>query len=339
VTALTHLVVGPDEHGVTRYALRCAEADGGPVVRVPQPLRLPALPALLRRLAARDGGAVHLHLTDHLLGRDPAEAAEVVHRISRRHRLTVTLHDLPQASDGRHHGARARCYARVVSSVRGAIVSSHHELELLREALHRTGDTLPEHRLAVVPHLVEPPAAPPLRPAPQWPPDVAVLGFVYPGKGHLEALRSLHGLAQEVGLVALGRASRGHQDLVDDLAALAGADGRRFACTGWVADDQLHRRLQQVAVPVVAHAHVSASGSLATWLSAGRRPVALRNRYVEEVEASSPGSLAVVDDLRAGVAAALADPASTWLPAGTAVGPDASAVAAAVARLVGRWAA
>jgi glycosyltransferase involved in cell wall biosynthesis len=287
------------------------------------------------------GAPVHLHLTDHLLGRTPDEAAAVAERLARHARLTVTLHDLPQPSDGRAHAARARCYARVAVAARGVVVSSEHELVLLRTVLGEGAAALAD-RLAVVPHLVQPRlpgTRSDLARGAGAPRDVVVLGFVYPGKGHDPALSALTGLDPDVGLLALGAPSPGHQHLVDDLADRARRLGRRFTCTGWVADDEIADHLARAAVPLVAHEHVSASGSLGTWMSAGRRPLAPRNPYVEEVAARMPGAVHVVTDLAAGLRAALADPALTWLADDVLLGPDAAEVGSRVERLTRRWAA
>ena len=88
-----HLLLGPDTHGVTRYAGEVAGAARAPVVRDVAQL----VP----------GAAVHLHLTDRLLAREPAEAAAAVEQLARRVRLTVTLHDVPQPTDGPVFAARA----------------------------------------------------------------------------------------------------------------------------------------------------------------------------------------------------------------------------------------
>ena len=95
-----HLLLGPDTHGVTRYAGEVADAARAPVVRDVAQL----VP----------GAAVHLHLTDRLLGSDPLDAAAVVEQLARRVRLTVTLHDVPQPTDGPVFAARAAAYGRLV---------------------------------------------------------------------------------------------------------------------------------------------------------------------------------------------------------------------------------
>ena len=65
------------------------------------------LPALLAGLDRLDGprpadgpARVHLHVTDHLLGRSPEEALAVVAALAARGPVSLTLHDLPQPSDG-----------------------------------------------------------------------------------------------------------------------------------------------------------------------------------------------------------------------------------------------
>ncbi|MEO7746382.1 MAG: hypothetical protein ABIV05_09175, partial [Actinomycetota bacterium] len=158
-------------------------------------------------------------------------------------------------------------------------------------------------------------------------PDVGLLGFVYPGKGHLEVLEALDTLPPDVGVLVLGRASDGHEDLLDELADRAREVGRRWCVTGYLPDAELAHRLRAVAVPVAAHRHLSASGSIGTWLAAGRRPLVPRGRYVDELARRLPGALTVYDDLPAALRRAVADPASTWLAPGTPIGPSTAEVA------------
>ncbi|MCS5723063.1 hypothetical protein N1029_13765 [Herbiconiux sp. CPCC 203406] len=116
-------------------------------------------------------------------------------------------------------------------------------------------------------------------------------------------------------MVALGRASGGHEHDLERMRVRAARRGLRFEATGYLSDPELLRRARRVAVPVIAHDHVSASGSLASWISAGRRPLVVRSRYMEEMAELRPGTLTLVgpEDLAEGIARALADPASTWL--------------------------
>jgi glycosyltransferase involved in cell wall biosynthesis len=311
-----HLLVGPAEHGVVRYARELAEADGGP---------------------RGDADVVHVHYTDRLFGPTAETSAEVFvgRAVAMGRPVVVTLHDVPP-HDGSvlqrrraaayaavvgacaavvvtlhdvppHDGSvlqrrRAAAYAAVVGACAAVVVNSEHEATRLRAF----ADVVP----AVVPLPVQP-----LPPGPVPPPDgqVVVLGFLYPGKGHEEALRAL---PPGVGLTALGKPSDGHEDLVASLAELG-----PLTVTGYVPDDELPARLRAASVPLAPHRHVSASGSIGSWLAAGRRPLVPDVAYTREVAQRSPGTLWLYDELAPALAAALADPARTWLDPGTPVGP------------------
>ncbi|AKT52502.1 hypothetical protein ADJ73_01420 [Arsenicicoccus sp. oral taxon 190] len=300
-------------------------------------------------LGAHRGGHVHLHVTDKLLGRTAAQAADVLTALAAQVRLTVTLHDLPQPADGPGgFERRAAAYAQVVAAVHGVVVSSRHEAALLDDALAQAGaPALPDDRRAVVPLPVathERPATPPepIPPSDAAPGadqrDLVVLGYLYPGKGHEEALDAAATLPDDVGVLALGRPSDGHDDLAEELGARAARLGRRFAVTGYLPDDELVGRLRGAAVPVAPHRHLSASGSINSWLAAGRRPLVPRSRYVEELVARCPGAVLVYDDLAAAARAALADPASTWLGPDVRLTPTRDEAGRCYAAVLARWA-
>lgn len=258
-------------------------------------------------LAGLDAGtAVHVQFTDRLWADSPEEAARRFAELAARLRISVTLHDMPQESDGPRNRARRRdAYALVARSARGVVVNSVHESALLREEDVWSG------AVARVPLPVEVRAA--AGGVDTTDGSVGVLGYFYPGKGHDEAAiaAAAAGLRR---MTVLGRASDGH---AEDLAAFvrrAEALDVSVEVTGWLDDDEIARRGRAVAVPLIAHRHVSASGSLASWIAWGRRPVAMRNRYIDEMAQLRPGTLAVADEheLGAAVRAAAADPASTW---------------------------
>lgn len=345
--ALHHLLVGPPRHGVTRYAELLVAALDVPehrVVRVERRVGRADLPVLLDRLPA--GAPVHTHVTDHLFGSSPEEAADVLLALAAGRRLAVTLHDLPQASDGAPWARRRACYAAVARFASTVVLSSEHERDLLHAAMTAAdgadaSEALREVDLRVVP-LATARSVPALgdgSAAPSSGRDVAVLGFVYPGKGHAEVLEALDGLPDDVGLRVLGEASPGHDDLVRDLQRRGEALRRRVHVDGWVDDADLDGLLRQVAVPVHAPRHVSASASLTAWAAAGRRPVATRSRYAEEVERRAPGSLLLVEDdpqsLALGVREALADPGLTRTGAVTPTTDPVRSAEATFAELAG----
>ncbi|MBC7725940.1 MAG: hypothetical protein H7146_14555, partial [Burkholderiaceae bacterium] len=322
------LLVGPDRHGVAIYARQLAAAVGRLDAAAPAPLPVdPLAPEAaaftLRgtRGAPLPGSPVHLHATDRILGATPELAADWVEYLAGTAPVTVTLHDLPQPSDGvRNLPRRAESYRRIAGASSGVVFNSAHERALFAEYI---GEEPPGSTVIPLP-VVVPVAAPrqgrlalatTLR-------DIAVLGFLYPGKGHAEVLGAILELRagpsqvrSDLGLLALGAVSPGSEHELTALRARAEASDIRFMVTGFLADAELERRARLAAVPVAAHRHVSASGSIGSWISAGRRPLVAASRYVDEMARLRPGTMTVYPEggLAEAIRVALADPASTWL--------------------------
>lgn len=322
---VSHPIDGPREHGVTRFGLELVDAlrDNG-----------------FATLAGDcpEAGGLHLQFTDRLFGETPEQAAEAVRAvIDRTHerggRVTATLHDLPQPSDGTNADRRRTAYAGVVTALDGVVVSSEHERALLTEAGLDADD------VAVVPLPVTATTSAPSRSGGAR--TVGVFGFLYPGKGHAEVIAALAGSAPDVEVLALGAPSAGHTDLADRLTEECARTGRTFRVTGHLPDARVTDALRAVTVPVAPHRHVSASGSLNSWIGAGRRPLAPANRYTRELHARNPNAVLLYSDtpagLRTALAEALADPAVTWLPPGTTVTPSPAAAARQYADLLNRW--
>lgn len=314
-----HLLLGPDTHGVTRYAGEVADAARAPVVRDVAEL----VP----------GAAVHLHLTDRLLGRDPHDAAAAVEQLARRVRLTVTLHDVPQPTDGPVFAARAEAYGRIVRASHAWATNSWHEHALvdrwIAAGARGTVIPLPVHAAPGPPGpagaVAGPVAAEPV---------VGVFGFVYPGKGHRQVVRAVAAL-RRAGTMAsvrvLGDAAPGHADEVEALVRTSRERGVPVEVTGRVAEDDLVRALRDVSVGVTAHRNVSASGSLNSWIAAGRRPLVRDGSYAREMAALRPGTIHLFDDatLVPCLDAALRRPTSTWTSPGADLGPRLEETAAA----------
>lgn len=321
-----HLVPDLPGHGVTLHATQVAGAVGA---RILDPT------ALLDRAPE----PVHVHVTDRLLASTGEETSARLVALGRRQPMTVTLHDVPQPGDGPVFARRVAAYAAVVGAARGWAVSSEHERALAHRHLDPREDGLVVP-LPVMP-LPLPDGAGPRERAAGDPLVVGVLGWVYPGKGHDEVLRACAvtrpGLPGPVVVRALGRVAAGHDHLLDELAALAADLGVGLEVSGWVEDTDLPGALAAVDVPVAAHHHVSASGSVNSWVAARRRPLVTDGSYARELAALRPGTLTVVDPgdgpqddgLARAVARAAADPASTWLAPGVSVGPGLAEVAAA----------
>ncbi|MDN7119816.1 hypothetical protein INN71_00250 [Nocardioides sp. ChNu-153] len=315
----THLVLGGPDHGVARCARDVAGRVGARVVTDAADLR--------------PGERVHLHLTDRVVADDLDTAAREVEALAARVRLTVTLHDVPQPTDGRAFDRRVDCYRRVVAAAGGWATNSEHERAGVEERC------APPTAGVVVPLPVVPApggGAPTAAEVATAAADaaVAVFGFVYPGKGHAEALEAVAALragGREVTAAFLGAPAPGHAQDLDALVRRAADLGVPLRVTGAVPDDELVAALRGVAVAVVGHRNVSASGSLNSWLAAGRRPLVRDGAYAREMAGLRPGTVVTYrdDDLVPALAAALDDPAATWLAPGTDLRPGPDEVAAA----------
>ncbi|PKH42675.1 hypothetical protein SAMN05192575_103224 [Nocardioides alpinus] len=302
-----HLLLGSDLHGVTRYAGEVAAAAGAPVVRDVGDLA--------------PGVAAHLHVTDRLIHRDPSVAAATVESLSQHVQLTVTLHDVPQPTDGPGFGARAAAYGRMVRASHAWATNSWHEHALIERWCAA------DARGAVIPLPVfRTPVPVGDEPAGQSEPVLGVFGFVYPGKGHQQVARAAAAL-RRAGTPArvrvLGGAAPGHDDEVEAMLRNSRARGVPVDVTGRVREADVTRALRGVTVPVVAHRNVSASGSLNSWIAAGRRPLVRDGAYAREMAELRPGTITLFDDatLVPRLEEAVRRPAGTWTSADTDLGP------------------
>lgn len=337
-----HLVaVGPAEHGVTRHALQTAALAeqvlaGDWDVELVRCADAEAFRAAGERLraAAAAGDAVHVDVTDALFGEDPAEAAAVLRGVVP-DSATLALHDVPQPAEGAaRYAARAAAYAELAGAFAGVVVASEHEAGFLRAACAEAGVEpapidvvplpVPDERGhgygedggdggapdgagldGAVPGGTVPGDGQAQGQVDGLERDVVVLGHLYPGKGHAEAVAALAAVRRAAvargesldrlpeRVTALGPVAAGHDDLVAELERAAADEGLAFRVTGFVPDEQLPAALEEAAVPFAAHRNVSASGSLATWMGHGRRCIVPTGAYVEEMDALRPGTLHV----------------------------------------------
>ncbi|SIS51373.1 Glycosyltransferase involved in cell wall bisynthesis [Corynebacterium appendicis CIP 107643] len=289
-----HLVVGPDGHGVTEYALALAAAADAPVIREEEFSGAP-LPA----------GFIHTTFTDHLFGPSPDAAVDNLLARAGQRRLSVSFHDIPQPEEGEERFARRTpAYLRLASACMEsggvAVTNSDHEAHFFRSR----GAEVSVVRLPIP--RVDSTFAP-------EPGTVGVLGFLYPGKGYEALIDDLAGT--DYRLRFLGSVSSGHEDWADGLLRRANVAGLDAEITGWLTDDELAAEMGRIAVPVCAHTHFSASGSLMTWLGAGRHVLATDSDYTREIDAWLPGRITLVDPSAPGGWAAAVDSFTATDPA------------------------
>lgn len=259
---MNHLIVGPDGHGVTEYALGLARATNATSVIREETFGSAPLPE----------GPIHVTFTDHLFG-DTAET--LLARLGDRP-FSVSLHDIPQPEEGEgRYARRAEIYRTLASAADVAVVNSEHEARFFS-----AGASAPAVIRLPIP-VIHAPFAPEGG-------TVGVLGFLYPGKGHEDLVAAL----PEATLRFLGAVSAGHEEWADRLVA----SGRNVELTGWLTDDELTGEIGRIAVPVCPHRHFSASGSLMTWLGAGRKVLVTDSDYAREIDAWLPGRVTLVEE-------------------------------------------
>jgi len=333
-----HLVlVGPPHHGVVRYASDLAAALAG--IGAHPRVSAAADSAMALRLIA-DLARVHLHVTDRIFGSGPEDAADRVERLGRATHLSITLHDLPQPSDGRNFDRRRHAYARFMDAAAAVAVSSNYEAQLVERYLSR-----PAASVRVIPIGTSADATVPAADAgasKSGTEDTALVvligGFVYPGKGHLEAITAAGEVvrrtaipvpgataagARRARVVAIGAPSAGHEADVDALQAHASTLGVAFEVTGYLDDVSYRGRMAGTGIPVAAHQHVSASRSMTDWMEQGRRALVVDSPYAREMAQLRPGTMTLYDPAR--LADHLEDawrrPHLTRLAASTELGP------------------
>ncbi|MDE9366455.1 hypothetical protein PZ938_12655 [Luteipulveratus sp. YIM 133132] len=300
---LTHLIPDAERHGVTIHARRlAAHVPGSTTAGWPD---------------TPPDGFVIIHFTERLWRTATESALEVVRRATgRAERLAVVMHDLPQPSDGEHYPQRQQLFAQVTELADLIVVSSEFERGLLLACLRDRGDA-GRHRVAVLPLPVDhPDTTPPAR----VDRTIATLGFLYPGKGVEDVLVAAAQLPQPPAVINLGGAAPGHADVVDHLAELADQHGVTWRASGWLSADELAAAMREVGVPVAPHRHMSASGSINTWLEAGRRPLVAPTPYARELGGRHPGAITLISDLTRQLADALDRPSTTWVSPGQEVG-------------------
>lgn len=318
VDVVRHAVIGPPHHGVTRYGrgllvaartVEAADAAGHRLRHVDLETASPGRADLL-----------HVPFTDRIFGATLDAAVDSVRHLLDREAprsWVVNLHDLPQREEGAdRYSRRAAAYAWLAARADVVVANSQHEARGVHD-LPGCADV----NIRVIPLPLEPVAAPgtgrrapdgePLRGGdPPTPADIGLLGFVYPGKGYERLID-----AAPVGTCvrAIGQAAEGHHDYLHDLMERARQRGVDFEVTGYVPEGMLAAQLHAVNVPVCPHRHVSASGSLNTWIAHGRVPLVLESPYMIEIAHRWPGAVTVAtaQDFRSRLLECLGDPRRT----------------------------
>lgn len=316
--SVLHVMFGEATDGVHIYAEKTARARSEAGHRSLVLASDSDIPARL------DHDAVHVHLTDRLIESDTTRwrcLLTVVRATGVP--LLMTLHDLPQRGEG------AARYRRRVAATRG-MASDAHAVCVSSEHERRCAADI-GIRAFVVPHPIFPPVA---RATPTCPHrrrrSLTVAGFVHPGKGIL-------GLVDEIGHVGgthlegwhlrlVGDVAPDHRDHLDEIVSTAGRNGLPVVHTGPVGERRWSSELSSAGVAICSHLHVSASGSLLSWIAAGRRPLVSNSAFARELVSERPLAVRIVGDSewRSAISESLRAPDASTMPVDEWRTPDQS---------------
>ncbi len=289
-----------DEMG-TREGLQIAEVDAGRVDQQSDRLAEVAVGLSDSQVVVlqwnRRGGGKHGRSLPRLI------------RFRRAYRgaLIVVLHDVFA-----REGLRQRYLQPDVWSLRWlgrtadrVIVHSQIEVERLR-------GIVPVDRVRVIPHFVE------QRTLPLSQQDalaslglqgrrvVTLLGFVYGRKGHRYAVDAVPYLPKDVVMVYAGGPVAG-RSFVYDLATSKAQEhglGDRFRITGYLSDEELETWIAATDLAILPFTDLSASGSLSSWISAGKPMLVTDLPGFREYARRVPGALNFFGPPQAGPLAA-----------------------------------
>lgn len=122
---------------------------------------------------------------------------------------------------------------------------------------------------------------------------VTLLGYIHERKGHRLVVEAMSRLPADVIVVFAGSAARDWVWFERDLRSLAARTGviERLRITGYIEEDELHRYLAVTDLALCPFETFSASGSLSTWIAAGRPILVSDQPQIAEYDALAPGAL------------------------------------------------
>ncbi len=208
--------------------------------------------------------------------------------------LVVTLHDVFDRSGLRERYLESDAWSLrwLGRSADRLVVHSEVEVERLR-------GIVPEARTRVIPHFVERralalgPAAARARLGLADRRIVTLLGFVYGRKGHRYAVEAVPSLPPDVVMVYAGGPIAG-RSFVHDLALSKARElglGERFRITGYLSEEDLETWMAATHLAILPFTDLSASGSMSSWIAAGKPMLVSDLPVVRELERRVPGSL------------------------------------------------
>ncbi len=326
------LHLGDPSHGVSRYgrilAAECRRRGGEAAVELREVEadfsnhRPSGTSEPTRAAAAFDGcDVVHLQFNRALFGDGPAQRANLREFFARcSPPIVANLHDVylddPWAGWRKRTGGIARRLDRLRHFFAATLPTRAAVAYLVKNAARtivcfeyeklRLAGLKGVERTRVVPHFVEERLALPSREAARASLGigaervVAVLGYIHRRKGHDLVVDALPLLPRDVRVVFIGAPPSGvleHEEYLRQLRRKAERQGvgDRLTVTGYVDEATLDRWLVATDLAVCPFRFFSASGSLATWISAERPILCHALPQIAEYRARAPEAIDTFD--------------------------------------------
>jgi glycosyltransferase involved in cell wall biosynthesis len=318
------LHVGRPESGVRRYGRilseEAARRDDLTTLDVDAGLlegRTGGLHIRGRELA--DVDVVHMQWNRRGWGKGPRSTQRFIDfRRKSRRPLVVTLHDVfPR------EGLRERWLAAEVIALRVVSRSASRIVVHSEEEIGRLEGIVPTSRVRVVPHFVEERrlelgyAAAREKLGVEGRRVVTLLGFIYGRKGHKILVEAIPELAPDVQVVYAGGPVAHKVKILESVERrkLELGLGDRLTITGYLSEEDLETWIAATDLAVLPFRDLSASGSLSTWIAAGKPILASDLPGFREYDARVPGALHLFSPIETGpLAQAISERLASDLP-------------------------
>jgi glycosyltransferase involved in cell wall biosynthesis len=318
------LHVGRPESGVRRYGRILAEE----AARRPDLVTTDVDAGLLegragglhdRGRALSDVDVVHMQWNRRGWGKGPRSAQRFLDfRRKNRRPLIVSLHDVfPR------EGLRERWLAAEVLALRLVGRSASRIVVHSEEEIGRLEGIVPTSRVRVIPHFVEEREFALTRAAAreqlgvEGKRVVTLLGFIYGRKGHKILVEAIPALAPDVQVVYAG-GPIAHKEKVLQSVERRKMEldlGERLRITGYLSEEDLEAWVAATDLAVLPFKDISASGSLSTWIAAGKPILASDLPGFREYDTRVPGSLSLFSPIESeALAQAISAQLATDLP-------------------------
>lgn len=257
----------------------------------------------LRGSELGDVDIVHMQWNRRGWGKGPRSAQRFLDfRRKNRRPLIVTLHDIfPR------EGLRSRWLAAEAIALRLVGRSASRIVVHSEEEIGRLEGLVPTSRVRVIPHFVEERAFALTRAVAreqlgvEGKRVVTLLGFIYGRKGHKILVEAIPALAPDVQVVYAGGGIAHKEKFLENVQRrkLELDLGERLRITGYLSEEDLETWVAATDLAVLPFKDISASGSLSTWIAAGKPILASDLPGFREYDARVPGSLRLFGPIEA----------------------------------------